>query len=65
MQHNLPATKASCDAYTLLPLHGFSPEGFFSANQSTALYGKFRNTASFVTPTTLYFHQESDIGGEL
>ncbi|MDU3269294.1 MAG: hypothetical protein E7E41_13195, partial [Klebsiella oxytoca] len=36
-----------CDAYTLLPLHGFSPEGFFSATQSTALYGKFRITASF------------------
>jgi hypothetical protein len=47
MQHYLPATQASCDTNTLLPLHGFSPEGFFSANQTTALYGKFRNTASF------------------
>ncbi|RCG81742.1 hypothetical protein CSB66_2558 [Enterobacter hormaechei] len=32
MQHYLPATQTGCDTNALLPLHGFSPEGFFSAN---------------------------------
>ncbi|MEI0006214.1 hypothetical protein R1L03_22820, partial [Klebsiella sp. 97147] len=61
----LPATKTRCDAYTLLPLHGFSPEGFFSATQSTALYGKFRNTASFCDVYYTILFRKVTFTGEL
>ncbi|MDU1439365.1 MAG: hypothetical protein E6919_13305, partial [Klebsiella pneumoniae] len=54
-----------CDAYTLLPLHGFSPEGFFSATQSTALYGKFRNTASFCDVYYTILFRKVTFTGEL